>query len=1288
MAILFLMLLASCATTFREIEIRLTSAEAYGAKDIFAHIDDYSGHPSGTSSRIVDYQWQLFAGHGVERIQVHFFGLSLSDSSSLTILDANGEELQRLDANSPNSLWSNEFAANLLVFHLQSNLAAGNGRDRFTVDRVRTWTSVSQWFQNHPTGTLTGGAFPNIPELQPNNQRDPQSRKRLNREVWGVLAGSDAHYYTAAGLEHNFFDFATITLPSGPPAERDELRDTFYRTLDRTMVSGHFGGDDRSDVAVLTNQNEVFVSVSDRGSDGRQGFRSFHIAHRNFPSLGRIFSGRVNADVWDDLLAAWQDPDSYQTFVTYAVNDANAAYPQFSATNTVELVWSGDAPYNYFSYPNFLPGDFNGDGFVDVAIPINLGAEGIGEWAVDHFQIFISDHNGGFRGHRVHGYLGLNDAPSNHQRLMLVGNFDGDRHSDLLLADFPNISGSEALATQALTLYVLVNSLTTRQLPQSGTGYNVFAAPAVWSTLPLRSTTAGREVVRRIEVADVNGDGRDDIVAFLGVKCVGCTSMPEPSQIRVALSIHPAGSTPRFGAWQDWSPPLAAMKLPDVSALMAVGRFADSGNAETFVTQTDRSPQVELLRMDHGPFTNKLGFTTTRFLGYTHRLVGSMPQYAFGDVDGDGRKDIVIFTGDERGTVEVLLNRSATVQPSYAFNRFQRSGRAWIADFAKDFRPGKEYPLVADVDGDGYADLVLVSGDAPTFAADGDFFPFGIFVALNKRDGAFAPPVRWNSILALGVGSGNRVPLVADFDGDGRADLAIISKLNSAYAYVARSRGDRFGANASSYDFVFSTGIGINSTHQYTFATNDINGDGRADIIVTNMWLDGARTHGNVYSVRFGQGDSHSTQHETSLNLLGAPTVNHITLGKFSPDSYSDIAFYVSQAERVQYGDAAIQVYFTKDETEWMPFPIKGYRQAGPANDRYIRIGAFDIDNDKREELVLIRPGLSSSNVRAPLEVQAISMAYYDVNVHARPQPSSLSNGLPHDGWTLGSAHVGTGEELTWNRASPDGRFAIRVENRVNEPVFYKLISNQILIKDHTLDVLWMKKESDITTKERIQADAIFKDGARRLFDATDGYYRLNRIQYWVSDEFGEFENDCDLRVDIHLFDRPGRANAVPGCRIELFLGDGVDRETGKKASSDSGSTLVHEYGHYIFRMADEYCEQDGGSSGLGPRACPFQLSGPSDQVLVQGMCPPSLMAKSSQTEFCTFLLHRPFGVTGQISPAWTNVSMCPPGMCQFPADIGPARPETTPNPHQYLEPMFNHFLQVCAGDSNDCLVP
>ncbi|HEY0639063.1 MAG TPA: N-acetylmuramoyl-L-alanine amidase, partial [Pseudonocardiaceae bacterium] len=271
--------------------------------------------------------------------------------------------------------------------------------------------------------------------------------------------------------------------------------------------------------------------------------------------------------------------------------------------------------------------------------------------------------------------------------------------------------------------------------------------------------------------ADFNGDGRDDVVTF---------THGSLADVYVSLS----NGSSFVGSQQKWH---------DFFAL----------NGETPLTgDFNGDGRDDIVVFTHGSLADvHVALSTGSSFGASAKwhdffaLSGEVP--AVGDVNGDGRDDIITFTRNSLADVHVALSTGSSFTASAKWHDY--------------FGLAGEHPGVADVNGDGRADLVVFTRGT---VAD-------VFVALSTGTG-FGPGVKWHDFFAVGA----EQPRVGDFNGDGAADIATFTNNAAGDVYVALS--DRTGAFVGTtvkwHDFFALAG-------EFPY-TGDYNADGRDDIVV------------------------------------------------------------------------------------------------------------------------------------------------------------------------------------------------------------------------------------------------------------------------------------------------------------------------------------------------------------------------------------------------------------------------------------------------------------------------
>ncbi|MCG8314517.1 MAG: FG-GAP-like repeat-containing protein [Pseudomonadales bacterium] len=201
---------------------------------------------------------------------------------------------------------------------------------------------------------------------------------------------------------------------------------------------------------------------------------------------------------------------------------------------------------------------------------------------------------------------------------------------------------------------------------------------------------------------------------------------------------------------------------------------------------------------------------------------------SIGDVNGDGLSDIVW----AKSTVSGLRTYASLSKGDGAYKNAKYTE---VRD--GDLRGFQSH--VADVDGDGYADIV--------WTRDTDDKGLDVVVGLSKGDGTFKSGV-WSSPSGTGDGD-NYSAIVTDIDGDARADIVWVKTNNSGLrTKTALSLGN------GRFDTAIHDSVKDGNFTDYKPRVGDANGDGLTDIIWTKSNHSGLRV-----SVGLSKGDGYFT---------------------------------------------------------------------------------------------------------------------------------------------------------------------------------------------------------------------------------------------------------------------------------------------------------------------------------------------------------------------------------------------------------------------------------------------
>ena len=279
-----------------------------------------------------------------------------------------------------------------------------------------------------------------------------------------------------------------------------------------------------------------------------------------------------------------------------------------------------------------------------------------------------------------------------------------------------------------------------------------------------------------VAIADVNGDGKPDIVvANLNSGSVGVLLGNGDGTFRPALT---------FGAG---------------TRTMSVAVADVNGDGKPDIVVADQDGYVGVL----------LGNGDGTFLPIV--IYGAGGAYttwvAVADVNGDGKPDIVV--ANEDGYVGVLLgNGNGTFRAAVTYG----SGGG-----------SPDSVAIADLNGDGKPDIVVAN------------YWSSVGVLLGNGDGTFQPAVIYSSG-SLGV-IGPVSVTVADLNDDGKPDLLV----TNLFTDWPSDENGTVGVLLGNGDGTFQPAVTYSSgaTFAESLAVSDVNGDGKPDIVVANAGVVG-----------------------------------------------------------------------------------------------------------------------------------------------------------------------------------------------------------------------------------------------------------------------------------------------------------------------------------------------------------------------------------------------------------------------------------------------------------------
>lgn len=353
-------------------------------------------------------------------------------------------------------------------------------------------------------------------------------------------------------------------------------------------------------------------------------------------------------------------------------------------------------------------------------------------------------------------------------------------------------------------------------------------ADGTFSPTPVRTfTTANPEIgwYTEVRTGDVNGDGKADLVFVYRSSVYACCGRPAVGFVDVQLALGTAAGS---------------FSLPGRQRISSIGEASQYSNVLVADFNGDGRSDVFLGRSfatngTYGNVSTLVSFSAGSSLGgvTAWTLLGggtaATVKFHSGDVDGDGRDDVVVVYRSSR----VCSGSDVAIANTYlSLGNGQfgaRIGSTLSAGCGTDSYPGD---ALVDVNGDGRVDLV--GDDAYTvFGAicsdcDSDV---KIVTNLGNGNGTFGGPLLSIGWMGAGAYIGGYTAGFVDINGDGFVDRVGARGGSSVFLLVSYGRGDGYfsqGAIAA-----VGTGGATDWANSGAFGFADVDGDGRLSLVAT-----------------------------------------------------------------------------------------------------------------------------------------------------------------------------------------------------------------------------------------------------------------------------------------------------------------------------------------------------------------------------------------------------------------------------------------------------------------------
>ncbi len=664
------------------------------------------------------------------------------------------------------------------------------------------------------------------------------------------------------------------------------------------LAVGDLDGDGIPDVAVADINNNVVWVFRNTFLSGAVGFAA-PVSFATGNGVNDVLIADIDGDGKPDLAAVNLSDNS----ISLLRNTSTVGAPSFAS----QVVFAtGNQPYTIAS------GDFDGDGKPDLAV------ENYSDNTISVFR------NTATAGNINTGSLATSSvfATGNGPQYIAAGDMDGDGKTDIVVAN-----------TNDGSISVLRN-------------YPLYPHPTITSVSPLIDSP-GTSVT--ITGTNFNTTATNDIVYFGATRAtvntasatsltvtvpIGATYAPVmvDNTLHGLMALSPKAFLPNYdnNAYAqgviNFDPKVTFTDPGGVGGGQMLIADIDGDGKPDMITSTGAS--ISVYRnisasgsITSGSFATAVDFVVPSAIGGA--LTFGYGAIAAGDIDGDGKPDLVFAGNDASNNFYIFAFRNTSTSGSISF-----ASPGVIPYISSDEEPTSI--AIADIDGDGKADVVTAN------------FYGNVSVFLNSatvgiiNSSSFAAPIDFGN---WGTASGQKLA-VGDLDGDGKPDLAYTDYFNNVSVQLNTST---IGVAGFAAPVSFAAG-----NAPYGIVIADIDGDGKPDLAVTNVTDNTISLFRNTATVGSIDGSSFASQVVFTTGM--GPF--DVASGDFDGDGKPDLAVV-----NINGYDNSVSIFRNTATTGSINTGslAAGVTFATGSAPAYMAVG--DIDGDRKADVVIANIG-------------------------------------------------------------------------------------------------------------------------------------------------------------------------------------------------------------------------------------------------------------------------------------------------------------------------------------------